>query len=105
LLVLCTATIAVFAALADMRTEVNSHALQRHGLQAIMASRWVDVFGGPGHDCPDGRTRWGVKMWEGVWAVKVMEGDAFVTAFLCYDAGYVVRMLDPCDPPGLQVAQ
>jgi hypothetical protein len=106
LLLLVTATVAVFAALADMRTEVNGHALRRHGFEAIMAARWVDVFGGPGHDCPDGRTRWAVEMWTGTRAVKVTEGDAFVTAFLCYDSGYVRRMLDPCDPPsGLQVAQ
>ena len=78
----------------------SRHALERHGVEAVIAAQWVSAFGGPGHDCPDGRTRWGIPMWGGQYAVMVKEAGAFVTAFMTDDESYVLRMLDPCKPNG-----
>ena len=107
LLVICSATVATFATLADARAECNGHALTKHGWEAVVANYAVQALGGPGHDCPDGRTRWAVRVAPNAWAVKVAEGNGdFVTAFISNSASYVTRMLDPCDPPsGLVVAQ
>jgi hypothetical protein len=99
LVILAVCVLVAFAvALPDCNVEVSRHAIERHGPGAVIASQWVRLSGDPGHDCPDGRTRWGVPMWPGRWAVVVREGGAFVTAFISKDGGYVRRMLKPCKP-------
>lgn len=83
----------------EVNVDPHCHAALKHGVKAIIAMQAVAAFGGPGHDCPDGRTRWGLHLGPQTWAVVVREGERLITAFLTDDGSYVQRMLDPCQPP------
>lgn len=77
---------------------VCTHALDRHGNDAVIATEWVNTHGTGGNrwDCNDGRQRWIVPYGSTAWAIVVMEAGEQITAFITDDQDYVVKQHDGC---------
>lgn len=73
---------------------VSTHAIERHGQQAITAHEAIQT-GGTRHDCNDGRTRLVAKVGK-MWAVEVWDGDTLITSFLTPSQSYINSLLEDC---------
>lgn len=82
----------------DGQTQVNRHAIERHGPDAIVAYAWTTLFGKHHKwDCPDGRSRTVTRMYGNTWAVSVENAAGeLITAFTSTDRDYVKGIIDPC---------
>ncbi len=97
LLLLCCVGLLFFGFAGSI--QVSTHAVAKHGSDAILASQWVSTHGGPGNrwDCRDGRQRWIVPYGAHEWAIVVMEDTTQITAFITGDQDYVLKQHEGCN--------
>jgi len=73
---------------------VSTHAIERHGTEAITAHQAI-VQSGHCRDCTDGRTRCvaikGIR-----WAVEIRDGDTCITSFWTVSQSYVKELAEQC---------
>jgi hypothetical protein len=79
-----------------MAATVSSHALARHGADAIRAHEAVQQGDPWRHHCKDGRDRIVRALPDGIWAVEVWDGEVQVTSFLTREQDYIRKVIDDC---------
>jgi hypothetical protein len=86
--------LAIVVASITFAVTVSSHALARHGTEAITAHE-VIVQSGHCRPCVDGRVRCVAKAGN-KWAVEIRDGDVQITSFFTLSQAYVKGVTDEC---------
>jgi len=79
-----------------MAATVSTHAIARHGPDAIRAHEAVQQGDPWRHHCKDGRDRIVTRLPDGIWAVEVWDGEVQVTSFLTREQSYIKLLIEQC---------
>ena len=101
LLLLLVLLLIAMAGLGGMagKVEYGSHAVERHGQDAIRA-RSINERNGQRYDCQDGKSYWIGRAEDGKYAITVVRGGQEATSFLTRSRNYIRNILkkDDCFP-------
>mgnify|MGYP000392140179 CR=1 FL=1 len=96
LIVLVAFVLLAVVALPDI--QLGTHAVLRHGNDAVLARQAVMASGGTCcRPCADGRTRCICGLGDGRFAIQILEGGTEITAFIA-DRDYAKTVSDQCGP-------